>query len=61
MVRSLLNRFLPVNGYEYILGEKSDFKYQPKKKDKNCRFLENRVGFIILSLGDFDPATGGGF
>ena len=46
---------------EYILEKKAGFKYQPEKKNKNCRFLENRVGFFILSLGDFDPATGGGF
>ena len=24
---------------EYILEKKADFKYQPEKKDKNCRFL----------------------
>jgi len=28
---------------------------------KKYRFLENRIAFIILPLGDFDPTTGGGF
>ena len=45
---------------EYILEKKQVSSISLKKKDNNCRFLENKEGFIILSLGDFDPATGGG-
>ena len=29
------------------------------KKEKDCRFV--KIKFVVLSLGDFDPATGGGF
>jgi hypothetical protein len=31
------------------------------KKEKDCRFLPIKLHFENLSLGDFDPATGGGF